>query len=93
MIAGTGQLHVEVVVNKLKKRYKVDVDLHQPKVPYRETITGSAEVTTRAQGATTSKPPPRQTLKGAATTGKGAYLKFSRPYCSPAIIFSTVMEF
>lgn len=47
LISGTGQLHVEVVVSKLKKRYKVDVLLHQPKVPYRETITASAEVTTR----------------------------------------------
>jgi elongation factor G len=47
LISGTGQLHVEVVVGRLKKRYKVDVLLHQPKVPYRETITGTAEVTTR----------------------------------------------
>ncbi|HPA79757.1 MAG TPA: elongation factor G, partial [Thermoanaerobaculales bacterium] len=47
LISGTGQLHVEVVVGRLKKRYKVDVNLHQPKVPYRETITGSADVTTR----------------------------------------------
>ena len=47
LISGTGQLHVEVVVGKLKKRYKVDVVLHQPKVPYRETITTSTEVTTR----------------------------------------------
>ncbi len=47
LISGAGQLHVEVVIGKLKRRYKVDVVLHQPKVPYRETITGSAEVTTR----------------------------------------------
>jgi elongation factor G len=47
LIYGTGQLHVEVVVGRLKKRYKVDVVLHQPKVPYRETITSSADVTTR----------------------------------------------
>ncbi len=47
LISGAGQLHVEVVVARLKRRYKVDVVLHQPKVPYRETITGSAEVTTR----------------------------------------------
>ena len=47
LISGTGQLHVEVVVGRLKKRYKVDVVLHQPKVPYRETITGSAECVTR----------------------------------------------
>jgi elongation factor G len=47
LISGTGQLHVEVVVGRLKKRYNVDVMLHQPKVPYRETITSSAEITTR----------------------------------------------
>ncbi len=47
LISGAGQLHVEVVVGRLKKRYGVDVVLHQPKVPYRETITGSAESTTR----------------------------------------------
>jgi elongation factor G len=47
LISGTGQLHVEVVVGRLKKRYKVDVVLHQPKVPYRETITASAESVTR----------------------------------------------
>jgi elongation factor G len=47
LISGAGQLHVEVVVARLKRRYKVDVVLHQPKVPYRETITGTAEVTTR----------------------------------------------
>lgn len=47
LISGTGQLHVEVVVGKLKKRHNVDVILHQPKVPYRETITKSIEVTTR----------------------------------------------
>ncbi len=47
LISGAGQLHVEVVVARLKRRYKVDVVLHQPKVPYRETITGTAEKTTR----------------------------------------------
>jgi elongation factor G len=47
LISGAGQLHVEVVVGRLKKRYNVDVTLHPPKVPYRETITSSAEVTTR----------------------------------------------
>jgi elongation factor G len=47
LISGTGQLHVEVVVGRLKKRYGVDVILHQPKVPYRETIRASAETTTR----------------------------------------------
>jgi elongation factor G len=43
LISGQGQLHVEVVVAKLKKKYGVDVILHPPKVPYRETITKSAD--------------------------------------------------
>ena len=43
LISGQGQLHVEIVVAKLKKKYNVDVVLHPPKVPYRETITKPAD--------------------------------------------------
>jgi elongation factor G len=43
LLSGMGQLHVEVVVNRLRKRYKVEVNLKKPKIPYRETIKGSAE--------------------------------------------------
>jgi elongation factor G len=43
LISGQGQLHVELVVSKLKKKYGVDVILHPPKVPYRETITRAAD--------------------------------------------------
>jgi len=43
LLTGMGQLHIEVVVGKLKKRYKVEVDLRKPKIPYRETIKGAAE--------------------------------------------------
>lgn len=44
LVAGTGQQHVEIVVSKLKKRYGVDVTLAAPKIPYRETIRGTADV-------------------------------------------------
>ena len=44
LIAGTGQQHIEVIVSKLKRRYHTEVVLKAPKVPYRETIRGSAEV-------------------------------------------------
>lgn len=44
LLSGSGQLHIEVSVGKLKKKYGVDVVLKPPKVPYRETITGSADV-------------------------------------------------
>ncbi|MCU1349225.1 MAG: translation elongation factor 2 [Acidobacteria bacterium] len=43
LISGQGQLHVEIIVSKLKKKYGVDVILHPPKVPYRETITKPAD--------------------------------------------------
>ncbi len=44
LLAGSGQQHVEVIVSRLKRRYGVDVALHAPKIPYRETIRGRADV-------------------------------------------------
>jgi elongation factor G len=44
VISGNGQLHVELVVNKLKKKYGVEVDMKPPKIPYKETIRSHADV-------------------------------------------------
>ena len=44
LLSGQGQMHVEVAIARLKKRYGVQVNLHPPKVPYRETIRGKADV-------------------------------------------------
>ncbi|GFO63440.1 elongation factor G [Geomonas paludis] len=44
IISGMGQVHLEVVVEKLKRKFGVDVILKTPKVPYLETIRGSAKV-------------------------------------------------
>ena len=44
LLGGTGQQHVEVIVSRLKRRYNVNVTLKAPKVPYRETIRGTADV-------------------------------------------------
>ncbi len=44
LIAGTGQQHIEVIVSKMRKRYHTEVVLKAPKVPYRETIRGKADV-------------------------------------------------
>lgn len=44
LVSGMGQLHVEVVVDKLKHQFGVDVILNPPKVPYLETIKGKVEV-------------------------------------------------
>lgn len=38
IISGQGELHLEVVVDKLKRKFQVEVDLIEPRIPYRETI-------------------------------------------------------
>ena len=43
LLAGQGQLHIEVTVAKLKRRFGVEVILKPPRIPYRETITARAE--------------------------------------------------
>ena len=46
VVSGTGQLHLEVAVERLKRKFGVEVELKAPKVPYKETIRGTA----KAQG-------------------------------------------
>ncbi len=43
LVAGAGQPHIEALVSKLKRRYHTNVILHEPKVPYRETVRAKAE--------------------------------------------------
>jgi elongation factor G len=43
LLAGQGQLHIEVTVAKLKRRFGVEVNLKPPRIPYRETITAATE--------------------------------------------------
>jgi elongation factor G len=42
IISGTSQVHVEVILDKLTRRFGVEVELHPPQVPYRETIRKKA---------------------------------------------------
>ncbi|MCK9595240.1 MAG: elongation factor G, partial [Candidatus Omnitrophica bacterium] len=44
IISGMGDLHLHVMIGRLKKRFNVDVELGTPKVPYKETLTRSAKV-------------------------------------------------
>lgn len=44
LISGNGQLHVEIITDRLKKRYNVDILLKPPKIPYKETIKGKSDV-------------------------------------------------
>jgi elongation factor G len=52
LLSGAGQLHIEVIVEKLKRKYGVEVDLKAPKVPYRETITAKADAQGRLKKQT-----------------------------------------
>jgi len=44
LVSGVGNLHVEMVVERMKRKYNVDVNLLPPRVPYRETVKGRSEV-------------------------------------------------
>lgn len=44
IISGNGQLHVEIITERLKKRFNVNVDIKPPKIPYKETIKGKSDV-------------------------------------------------
>jgi elongation factor G len=43
LLSGQGQLHIEVTVAKLRRRFGVEVNLKPPRIPYRETITARVE--------------------------------------------------
>ncbi len=44
LLSGVGQVHLEVIGEKLKRKFGVEMDLKTPKVPYRETIKGKTTV-------------------------------------------------
>ena len=47
ILAGITQVHVEVIVERMKERFGAEVELHSPHVPYREAIKGSAKAHAR----------------------------------------------
>jgi elongation factor G len=44
IIAGMGELHLDIIVDRMKREFKVDATVGQPQVAYRETITQAAEI-------------------------------------------------
>jgi elongation factor G len=44
ILSGMGQVHIEVIAEKLKRKFGVEVELKEPKVPYKETIKGTTKV-------------------------------------------------
>ncbi|GAB4435086.1 MAG: elongation factor G [bacterium] len=43
LLSGVGQTHIEITLEKMKRKYGVEVELKTPKVPYKETIKGRAQ--------------------------------------------------
>ena len=43
IVAGQGELHLDIVVKRLQEKYNVQVEMVEPKIPYRETIRSKAE--------------------------------------------------
>jgi elongation factor G len=44
IIAGMGELHLDIIVDRMKREFKVEANIGQPQVAYRETITRAAEI-------------------------------------------------
>ena len=44
IIAGMGELHLDILVDRMKREFKVEANIGAPQVAYRETITGEAEI-------------------------------------------------
>lgn len=44
ILSGQGELHINLIVKRLKDKFGVDVDIREPKIPYREAIRGKATV-------------------------------------------------
>jgi len=47
VMTGMSQLHLDVVQHRLKRRFDLEVITHEPKIPYRETVTANAEASYR----------------------------------------------
>ncbi len=47
IIAGMGELHLEIIVDRLMREFKVEANVGRPQVSYKETIKGTADVDTR----------------------------------------------
>lgn len=43
LIHGQGEQHIDVIVRRLREKYKVDVEVTEPKIPFRETVRGTAD--------------------------------------------------
>ena len=51
IIAGMGELHLDILVDRMKREFKVEANVGAPQVAYRETITKPVDVITRTRSS------------------------------------------
>ena len=73
MMAGLGDTHLDIVVERLKRKFGVEVDTEKPKIAYRETITRNGGGPGQAQETDRRSRTVRRLLgqAGAAAEGSG----------------------
>ena len=77
ILSGVGQLHIEVAVEKLKRKFGVEVELKAPKVPYKETIKGTRQGAGPAEEADRRPRPVRRRLaRGVEPLPRGTGFEF-----------------
>ena len=71
LLGGLSQMHVEVAVDRLKRRFGVEVDLHQPRVPYLETIRKESRAQGRYKKQTGGRGPVRRLPRSCSSRSPG----------------------
>jgi elongation factor G len=73
LLSGQGQLHIEVTVAKLKRRFGVDVNLKPPRIPYRETIKAPRKRTAATKSRPAARPVRRLQDQGGAARARSDF--------------------
>ncbi len=85
LVSGMGQVHLDVILERMKRRFGVEVDVKQPKVPYRETIRGSTKVQGKYKKQTGGRGQYGDTWLEISPTAKGAFFEFENKIVGGAI--------
>jgi len=85
IVGGMSQVHVEVTVERMRRRFGVDVELKPPRVPYRETIKGTAKAEGKHKKQTGGRGQFADTWMEVAPQPRGAGFEFENKIVGGAI--------